>query len=54
MIQQDKVKLPKQAECGLKQLLTEDSLGTTKHAQCTVLYVLTHRIHKPRTPLDQI
>ena len=39
---------------GLKQPLTEDSLGTTKHAQYTVLSLLTHRIHKPRTPSDQM
>ena len=27
---------------GIKQPLTDDSLGTTKHAQQTVFYLLTH------------
>ena len=52
--QQDKIKLPKQTEFGLKQPLSEDSFGTIKHAQYTVLCLLTHRIHQPRTPSDQI
>ena len=49
MIQWDKINLPKQTEFELMQPLTEDSLGTTKHAQYTVLYLLTQRIHNPRT-----
>ena len=36
---------------GIKQPLTEDSLGTTKHAQQTVLYLLTNGIHLPEDSL---